>query len=157
MTVCLPGAKVEDVDTLYEKIIVGTPVDTIVTLNVGVNNIGNTKSEEVIRRYRNLLDKIRYEGRRCIIVGIAPKLNAGSEWISRAIGINSRLEKFVDKGWVEYIDSWDHFWGNSKLYSADGLHFSRLGTDTLKVQIENALVLLDSNRNFPYINSKGNQ
>ena len=82
--------------------------------------------------------------------------NAGSEWVSRALGINSRLEKFVDEGWVEYVDTWDRYWGNPKFYSADGLHFSKLGTDNLRVQIENALVILDSKTNFPYINNKGN-
>ena len=35
-----------------------------------------------------------------------------------------------------FVDYWDRFYGNQKLYAADGRHLSRQGTELLSVIIE---------------------
>ena len=37
---------------------------------------------------------------------------------------------------VMFVDNWDRFYGNRKLYTADGVHLNRQGTNLLSVIIE---------------------
>ena len=62
-----------------------------------------------------------------IVIGILPRLNVSHYALSKAIGINSRLEAICKRNRVQFINLWDQFYGNRKLYRRDGTHFSEEG------------------------------
>ena len=66
--------------------------NSVLILHGGVNDVGNTPSEELINTYRTVIVKLGKSRRRGFITSILPKIGAGMEWSSRAIGINDRVE-----------------------------------------------------------------
>jgi hypothetical protein len=85
MRVCYPGARVEDISDVYDRSIVGSEENAKVVVHVGTNNIRNTRSEELVAKYEKLIKKMVDSKRDCMISGILPTLNGGSEWSSRAL------------------------------------------------------------------------
>ena len=93
MRVCFPGARVNDIVDRIDSEFVNTNADATVIVHVGTNDIGYKRSEELIKRYRELIEKMKDSGRRCMISGILPRLGAGQEWKSRALCVNDRVRK----------------------------------------------------------------
>jgi lysophospholipase L1-like esterase len=147
MRVCYPGARVEDISDMYYRSIAGSGQNAVAIVHVGTNNIRNTGSEELVTKYEHLIRKMvasRKEStmvdskRECMISGILPTLNGGSEWSSRALGINDRVRGLCNKHGIKFIDSWAKFVGKADLYSKDGLHLSKKGILLLSNSFENA-------------------
>ena len=105
----------------------------------GVNDIGNTHSEELIDTYRTVITKLVKSGRKGLVTSILPKIGAGTEWSSRAIAINERVRKLCKKNNIEFLDYWDNFWDRRDLYSMDGYHLSRNGVLLLSELYEKEL------------------
>ena len=47
--------------------------------------------------------------------------------LSKALGINERIKAICQKKEVRFVDLWDAFYGNRKMYRRDGIHFSEEG------------------------------
>ncbi len=78
----------------------------VVFLSGGGNDIGRVGSEEIFRRFRETLPKIRDKGGISIVCGILPRCGNGDEWLSRAISLNSRLAAHFDtNGWLLHKDT----------------------------------------------------
>ncbi len=89
--VCLPWAgigKVADrLDTYLEK----DGTKPIVSPSAGGNDLGKVRSEELIRRFRQALDRIRDKGGIPVVCGVLPRKGVRAEWLSRAITVNRML------------------------------------------------------------------
>ncbi|KAK7087076.1 hypothetical protein SK128_002178, partial [Halocaridina rubra] len=94
------------------------------------------RSEELIRLYRQALDKIRKRGAVPVMCGILPRLSQSSEWWSRAIGVNARMEVFCRENNIGFIDGWDHFTSRKHMYARDGVHLSNSGVSVLAGMID---------------------
>ena len=127
MRVCLPGAKLKDLSDNFDDVVRGSSRGSVLILHGGVNDVGNTLSEELIDTYRTVIAKLVKSGRKGIITGILPKFGAGTEWSSRAIGINERVKRLCKESNMQFLDYWANFWGKRELYSIDGYHLSRKG------------------------------
>ncbi|KAK7085850.1 hypothetical protein SK128_008573 [Halocaridina rubra] len=68
--------------------------------------------------------------------GILPRLSQSSEWWSRAIGVNARMEVFCRENNIGFIDGWDHFTSRKHMYARDGVHLSNSGVSVLAGMID---------------------
>ena len=137
MRVCLLGAKIKDLSDNFDDVVKGSSPRSVLILHGGVNDVGNTLSEELIDTYRTVIAKLIKSGRKeshlsetkrkGIITGILPKFGAGTEWSSRAIGINERVKRLCKESNMRFLDYWGNFWGKRGLYSINGYHLSRTG------------------------------
>ena len=138
--VCFPGAGIGHVAERLDRVLSGEGTNPVVCLSVGGNDIGKVRSEELFKRYREALGKIRDRGGIPIVCGVLPRRGVGREWLSRAIAINCRLEKHcANNGWA-FIDDGQRFYGNDYLYCRDGVHLSREGVKTLSASLEREIV-----------------
>ena len=76
--------------------------------------------EDTIRTARNKTNK-------AIVLGIIPRINVSHYALSKAIGINDRLKSICHRNGVRFVNLWDTFYGNRKLFKRDGIHFSLEG------------------------------
>ena len=138
MTCCLPGAGVQDVVEKFKRVVKGTGKEAIVVVHVGVNDVckKGLGSEELVRRYKELLREIKESGRRCIVSGVLPRQKVGGKWLSHALGLNDRLRRMCGEWKVGFMDEWDRFYGRQELYAMDGIHFSRKGVSELSECLE---------------------
>ena len=137
--VCFPGAGVEDVSDRLDRCMAGEGERPIVCLSVGTNDVGRVRSEELFRRFREALGKIRDRGAVPVVCGIIPRRDAGAEWLSRAIAMNCRIANHCgSNGWA-FLDTWDLFYGENSLYARDGVHLSRRGVGVLSDALERRL------------------
>lgn len=129
--VCLPGAGVGRVLEKIDGIMEDSGDNPIIWLSTGSNDVWKGRTEELLTQYREVLDKIRKKGGIPVVHGILPRRGVRKEWSSRAIGINSRLEKYCKENAIPFLDNWSLFYGKDKLYARDGVHLSRVGVSTL--------------------------
>lgn len=130
MRVCLPGAGVQDILDRYDRLVVGSGEASVVILHVGVNDVKKERSESLMKKYKDLLARVRESGRNAIVSGVLPRMNVSKEWSSRAIGLNERVRKECGDD-VVFLDTWSMFWGVNELYARDGLHLSKSGVQLL--------------------------
>lgn len=84
---CLPWAGVHDATDRRERITSGSSKDSVVVVHVGINDIGCSWSLDPETQYRALLEKIRESGRKCVLLGVLPKMGCNAVWASRIINI----------------------------------------------------------------------
>ena len=129
----------EDIHAVASQIVTEVDPEAMI-VQVGVNDVGSTKSEELIRRYRDLLACMKSNRRRVVVTGILPRLTGVStEWSSRALAANERVGKICREFGMTFLDGWDRFYGRWDLYQRDGLHFSERGVHLLSSMYEQAL------------------
>lgn len=131
-----PGAGVKKVGESVESWIGNSKV---VCLIAGGNDVQDNRSEEMIRLYRQALERVRKRGATAVLCSILPRMNQGSEWMSRAIGINDRMKAFCRDRGVVYVDAWDSFYGRKHLFARDNVHLSKSGNSRLAALIDSAI------------------
>ena len=132
-----PGGGVEQVAERLEGIV---DRNSIMCLVVGGNDVHRRRSEEMVRRYKEALHKIRNKGGKAVACGILPRMGHRREWMSRAIGFNCRMETYCRENNIAFVDVWDNFYGQGHLYARDGVHLSRAGTSVLAGLIDKAVM-----------------
>ena len=144
---CFPGCKIQDVTEKVDDLVINTSEDSVYVTVVGTNNIASGRSEEILRKYRDLIRKFKDSRRKLVICGLLPRFDVGPVILSRMIGVNVRLEGLCRKEGVMFVDVWDHFSQDRSLYGRGGLHLNRVGKARLgRVLDENVRHVLDRNR-----------
>ena len=128
------GAGIEDIlEHIRNKRMKGKTT----VIHGGGDDIKKLETEHILRVYKEVIKETKDKGKLCIVSGIVPRRGESSYWSSRAIGINNRLQGYCkEMDGVMFVDNWDRFYGNRKLYTADGVHLNRQGTNLLSVIIE---------------------
>ena len=91
MCVCLPGAGVGDVGDRLGSVLAGEGVAPTVCISAGGNDIGKVRNEELFRRYREALGRVRELGGTPVLCGILPRKYVGAGWWSAALTVNRWL------------------------------------------------------------------
>ncbi|KAG0719178.1 hypothetical protein GWK47_051031 [Chionoecetes opilio] len=63
----------------------------------------------------------------------------GQEWLSRALSLNSKIEELCKGMGLRFVDGWDTFYGKHSMYTRDGVHLSKMGTEAYGDQLEKAV------------------
>ena len=116
----------------------------IVVLSAGGNDVCRVGSEELIRRFKETLGRIRDAGGIPVVNSILPRRGVSEGWLSHALGLNTRLAAHCENnGWL-FINNWDLFFGQDALYAKDGKHLSLKGVEILADSFERALSDLEN-------------
>ena len=135
-TFCFPGAGVGQVVKEIDHLADSSKVSCIIA---GGNDIHKRRSEELVKKYIEALEKVRMKGGIAIACGILPRRGHGREWASRALGFNDRMEKYCKENGIGFIDTWDTFSGRRNLFARDGIHLSRSGVTVLARLVDQAV------------------
>ena len=127
----MPGGGIDDIIAAREEVTNGASKDALYIFHVGTNDIQKTRSEELLNKYRNLIKQYKMKSRNIIISGILPRMSAESVFYSKAFSLNSRLNSLCKQEGVSFINTWDHFYQKSELFSNDGLHLNCVGSARL--------------------------
>ena len=133
-----PGAKVKDLVEVVDQV-TQEHQPKVVIVQVGVNNIGCSKSEELRKDYRALLATLKESRSQVIVTGILPRAGVSCGWSSRALAANQAVGEICKEGGMVFVDLWDRFYGRWDFYQRDGLHFSERGVQELSRAYERVL------------------
>ncbi len=125
--VCYPGRRIEDITEKVDDLVGNASEDTVFVYFAGTNNVLAGRSEEILRKYKALVNKLREGRRRSVICGLIARYDVNSLILSRMLGINTRLQDLCKREGVGFVDVWDHFNRDRSLYGKDGLHLGSVG------------------------------
>ena len=109
ITVCLPGAKIEDV---AEK--AGQVTGGAVVVHVGTNSTEKEDTSAIVGKYRRLVKTLK-EARigQIVLLGILPVMGGrGEEYRNcRRMSTNTQVQKVCMEEGVHFVDMWLNFVG----------------------------------------------
>ena len=133
ITVCLPGAKIEDI---AEKAgtVMGGGMGGAVLVQVGMNNAEKEGTSAIVGKYRRLIKTLK-EARvgQIVLSGILPIMGGrGEEYRNcRRMAINTQVQKVCMEEGVGFVDMWLNFVGRGDFFMRDGLHLTGKGAAVL--------------------------
>ena len=131
-----PGAKIEYIDQKVKEL-PHLSKTSVLVVNVGSNDVFHKRvaSQEVIERYRDLIDTLKSRANKSVIIGILPRLYESNYNLSRAIGVNDKLSKLCSDANIGFIDPWTDLMNHRNFFMRDGIHLSHKGTSFMAKQI----------------------
>ena len=125
---CFPGAKIDDITTALEEIASNEKEDSVYVVHLGTNDVKTTKSEELLDKYKRLINTFKTKRNKFIVSGILPRIGGESQFYSKVFSTNNRLKSLCSQENVEFIDLWNHFYDQRMLFNRDGLHLNAVGS-----------------------------
>jgi len=131
-----PGAKIETVESKLSVLLsVGTEVKQVI-IHAGTNNVGRDSLEEIETKFRNVYEEVRKYQPGCEVVftSLLPRGDCKMK-NDMAMQVNNLLERLVShlEG-ARYVDCTNIFMVegliDTSMFSKDGLHVSKKGTET---------------------------
>ena len=129
IVVCLPGARVEHVTEIVQRIM-GRGNGGTILVHIGTNNADKEGSTEILKKYRKLLKKMKeaWVGQ-IILSGILPVFGTRNQGYrnSRRMTVNWMVQQLCGEEEVGFVDLLNSFVGKEEMYLRDGLHLSGNG------------------------------
>ena len=126
-----PGATTKKIEEEIGKMKIENKKTTIVVQASGndlfLRNGNAGQTEPLVKQLERTVETVKKSTTNAIILGILPRLNDSHYALSKAIGINDRLERICQKHSVKFLNLWDTFYRNRMLFRKDGIHFSEEG------------------------------
>ena len=126
-----PGANTKKIGEEVKKMKVKSKKSSII-VHVGSNDlylrngkVGQT--EKIVEELEDVVNSIASKTDNGMLVGIFPRLNASYYALSKAIGINDRIEVICKRKGVRFLNFWDKFVTNRNFFRGDGVHFNEKG------------------------------
>ena len=133
ITVCLQGAKVEDIAEKAGQVM-GGGTGGAVLVHVGTNNADKEGTSAIIGKYRRLIKTLK-EARvgQIVLSGILPIMGGrGEEYRNcRRMAINTQVQKVCMEEGVGFVDMWLNFVGRGDFFMRDGFHLTGKGAAVL--------------------------
>ena len=85
------------------------------------------QTEEIVKDLEKVVDSIASKTENGMVVGIFPRINVSHYALSKAIGINDRIEVICQQKGVRFLNFWDTFITNRSFFRGDGVHFNEKG------------------------------
>ncbi len=123
----MPGAGIDDVTEMMEKVSEEATAETLFVIHAGTNDVHKTRSEELLDKYRKLIQQYKTKSNNIMISGVLPCVAADDLFYSKVFIRNSRLRNLCKDHGVEFVDMWNDFYNRTGLYHTDGLHLSAAG------------------------------
>ena len=124
---CIPGGGVDDVIASLDEVSNLAPADTTYVVHVGTNDIQRTRSEELMAKYKKLIQKFKVKSKNVVLSGIIPRAKASNHFYNSASSTNRRLSNLCSEEGIGYVDLWDHFYYDRSLFAPDGIHLNEVG------------------------------
>ena len=124
---CMPGGRLDDITAACDEATSQADTNTLLVIHAGTNDVMNTRSEELLERYRKLIRRYKCKTNKIIISGILPRRSAPTAFFNRAFSTNNRLKSSCKDEGIDFINCWDDFYNKSFLFKDDGLHLNPVG------------------------------
>ena len=124
---CLPGAGVDDVTGVLDQVSEEATAESLFVIHTGTNDVRKTRSEELLNKYRRLIQQYKTKSSNIIISGVLPRISADNIFYSKAFSLNNRLQSLCREQGVVFVDMWNDFYNKTGLFQNDGLHLSAVG------------------------------
>ena len=124
---CVPGAGVDDVTDLFDQVSEEATNESLFVLHTGTNDVRTTRSEDLLDKYRKLIQQYKTKSNRIMISGVLPRVAADNVFYSKAFSLNNRLETLCKEHGIEFVNMWNDFYNKTGLFQEDGLHLSSVG------------------------------
>ena len=128
---CFPGAKIDNITDALEDIVEKEKGDSLYLVHVGTNDVKNTNSEELVKKYKRMINTLKEKRVKFIVSGILPRVDAEKQFYNKAFSTNDRLKSLCSNENVEFINLWNHFYDQRTLFNRDGLHLNPVGSARL--------------------------
>ncbi|KAL2095650.1 hypothetical protein ACEWY4_007798 [Coilia grayii] len=138
-TWCLPGARVEDVQTRVPEVVEQHPTASAIAVHVGSNDIRLQQSEKLKSDFTSLIQTILATGKKCIVSGPIPSACFSDMQFSRIRQLHAWLVGYCSRERVPFVDNFGSFWRRRSLFARDGRHLNRAGASLLASNLELAL------------------
>ena len=125
---CMPGGCLDDITAACDEAASGTDNNALFVIHAGTNDVEYTRSEELMEKYRRMIQQYKTKSHNIIISGILPRTKAPSHFYDRAFSTNSRLKSLCTDEGVDYVNLWDDFYNKPLLFQDDGLHLNAVGS-----------------------------
>ncbi len=112
-----------------------------VVIHAGANDTKLRQTETLKRDFRSLIETVRSTSPAATIIvsGPLPTYRRGHERFSRLFALNEWLFSWCKEQKILFVNNWNLFWERPRLFRADGLHPSRVGTELLSDNITRTL------------------
>ena len=124
---CFPGARVNDIIAACDDVTTGSDENTLLILHIGTNDVKASRSEELMEKYKRLIQKYKEKSNNIIVSGILPRMNESDTFYSKAFSTNNRLKSLCALENVKFANFWDNFYNAHHLYQFDGVHLNSVG------------------------------
>ena len=128
---CMPGGRLDDITAACDEAVRGAEDNALFVLHAGTNDVLSTRSEELMEKYKRMIQRYKNKSHNIIISGILPRTKAPTVFYDRAFSINSRLRSLCTEEEVDYVNLWDDFYNKPFLFQEDGLHLNEVGAARL--------------------------
>ena len=124
---CMPGGGIDDITGMVEEMSKEATAESLFVIHVGTNNVWKTRSEELLDKYRKLIQQYKTKSNKIMISGVLPRIMADDLFYSKAFSLNNHLRNLCKDQGVEFVDMWNNFYDQTGLFHSDGLHLSAVG------------------------------
>ncbi len=124
----MPGAGIDDVTDLFDQLSEEATNESLFVVHTGTNDVRKTRSEELVDKYRKLIQQYKTKSSKIMISGVLPRLAEDNGFYSKVFSLNNRLETLCKEHGIEFVNMWNDFYNKPGLFKEDGLHLSPVGT-----------------------------
>ena len=131
---CMPGGRLDDITAACEEATRECSENTLLVLHAGTNDVEKTRSEDLMRKFKEMIQRFKSKSRNIIVSGILPRRGAPQIFYDRAFSTNNRLKTLCAEEDVEFVNFWNEFYDLSdkcQLFNRDGLHLNPVGSARL--------------------------
>ena len=125
---CMPGGRLDDITAACDEAASGAESNALFVIHAGTNDVEYTRSEDLMEKYRRMIQQYKTKSHNVIISCILPRTKAPSHFYDRAYSTNSRLRSLCIEEGVDYMNLWDDFYNKPFLFQEDGLHLNEVGS-----------------------------
>ena len=124
---CFRGGRIDDVVDAVGKVSDQAPPNTTYVVHVGTNDVLRCRSEELLAKYKTLIQSFKDKSQNVIISGIIPRMGVNQRFSNIATSTNRRLANLCREEGIEFVDTWNSFYYDRSLFSKDGVHLNQVG------------------------------
>src|SRR6218665_3550411 len=131
-TVCKPGGRIEQMVPEIEK---RGDKEEAVIVQVGTNNLRMDEMEEIMKKYDEMIQRLKEERLgEVVVMGILPRQDLSEALESKRVEVNRGLKQMCGDGRVRYCEVEFNPWRGGYL-GRDGLHLNARGADMVARQV----------------------
>ncbi len=123
----MPVARIDDVTDLFDQVSEEVTNESLFVVHTGTNDVRKTRSEDLLEKYRKLIQQYKTKSSKIMISGVLPRIAAENGFYSKAFSLNNRLETICKEHGMEFVNMWNDFNNKTGLFKEDDLHLSPVG------------------------------
>ncbi len=71
---CFPGAKINDIIAARDDVTTGFDENSLLVIHIGTNDVKASLSEELMKKYKSMIQHYKKKSNNIIVSGILPRL-----------------------------------------------------------------------------------